>query len=520
MHCRKVAVPWNFYILRNNAVYIDSYTVVISRNIATNFYFHLFSPPCQLLPYVLWNSGLSYWLHICATNIQNPNRTRSKAQHTAMNHDKSIMWRKTVQWERLESVSHGWPTLETPHNTAFVQAVTEALFGGAAADTSWPACWNNAWRTILKPAAYACTKSVKGYEKFLMLATSSLDKSTLSLEVERSFNRALTSLFPFFNVCLEQATRGFYGNWSTIDEFNIQRSNPWNVCVCVCDAVCVCVCQNEKKCQANGKHDKRHRRTGGSTSSKQQQAQRKENYKRKRPVSSVDYCHHVYVCVWVCVCVSMCVSQWKESTGWMASTTSATYWYAVVSTMKRKIQQQESRPIICRSLQSFGAITKVHRSPVKGTKLVSLENPSLPKTNKSSHFRLQLKTKVYTKHHLKPEVRFFRKPTPKRIFVRFTGLLRTCAMTPCRRKRGSSQVNLHVDSLPVSGPTVNGSVPAHACSMSPCFLRWDISILPTMEMCFSVILDISKLINFINWWFWRFRKLLLFSNWDRFTVTF
>ena len=29
-------------------------------------------------------------------------------------------------------------------------------------------------------------------------------------------------------------------------------------CVCVC--VCVCVCHNEKKCQTNGKHDKRHRR--------------------------------------------------------------------------------------------------------------------------------------------------------------------------------------------------------------------------------------------------------------------
>ena len=33
-----------------------------------------------------------------------------------------------------------------------------------------------------------------------MLATSSLDKSTLSLEVERSFNRAVTSSFSFFNV--------------------------------------------------------------------------------------------------------------------------------------------------------------------------------------------------------------------------------------------------------------------------------------------------------------------------------
>ena len=30
------------------------------------------------------------------------------------------------------------------------------------------------------------------------------------------------------------------------------------MCVCVC--VCVCVCHNVKKCQTNGKHDKRHRR--------------------------------------------------------------------------------------------------------------------------------------------------------------------------------------------------------------------------------------------------------------------
>ena len=74
----------------------------------------------------------------------------------------------------------------TQHSS--VHPVAEALFGGAAADTSWPA-WNNAWRSILMPAAYASTKSVKGYE---MLATSSLDKSTLSLEVERSFKRAVT----------------------------------------------------------------------------------------------------------------------------------------------------------------------------------------------------------------------------------------------------------------------------------------------------------------------------------------
>ena len=113
-----------------------------------------------------------------------------------------------MQWERLESVSRGWPTPETSRNTAFVLPVAEALSGGAAADTSWPA-WNNAWQSILMPAAYASTKSVKGYK---MLATLSLDKSNLSLEVKRSFNLAVTSLFPFFNVWLEQATRGFYGN--------------------------------------------------------------------------------------------------------------------------------------------------------------------------------------------------------------------------------------------------------------------------------------------------------------------
>ena len=50
---------------------------------------------------------------------------------------------------------------------------------------------------IIKSAAHASMKTVKGYE---MLATSSLEKSTLSLEVERSFNRAVTSLFPFFEI--------------------------------------------------------------------------------------------------------------------------------------------------------------------------------------------------------------------------------------------------------------------------------------------------------------------------------
>ena len=50
---------------------------------------------------------------------------------------------------------------------------------------------------IIKFAAYANMKTVKRYE---MLVTSSLEKSTLSLEVERSFNRAVTFLFPFFDI--------------------------------------------------------------------------------------------------------------------------------------------------------------------------------------------------------------------------------------------------------------------------------------------------------------------------------
>ena len=32
------------------------------------------------------------------------------------------------------------------------------------------------------------------------------------------------------------------------------------VCVRAYVRACVCVCHNEKKCQTNGKHDKRHRR--------------------------------------------------------------------------------------------------------------------------------------------------------------------------------------------------------------------------------------------------------------------
>ena len=48
------------------------------------------------------------------------------------------------------------------------------------------------------------------------------------------------------------------------------------LCVFVWVCVCVCVCHNEKKCQTNGKHDI------DDTSSKLQQAQRKENYNKRK----------------------------------------------------------------------------------------------------------------------------------------------------------------------------------------------------------------------------------------------
>ena len=64
------------------------------------------------------------------------------------------------------------------------------------------------------------------------------------------------------------------------------------VCVCcvsVCIIMCVCVCVTMKKSarrMASTTSDT------GDTSSKQQQAQHKENYnKSKRPVSLVDHCH-------------------------------------------------------------------------------------------------------------------------------------------------------------------------------------------------------------------------------------
>ena len=75
---------------------------------------------------------------------------------------------------------------------------------------------------------------------------------------------------------------------------------------------------------------------------------------------------------------------------------------------------------------------KSSQKPSETNKISFTWNPSLsPKrTNlRTSGFNSQ--TNVYTKHHLKPEVRFFRNPPPSQTnFIRFTGLLRTFAMGP------------------------------------------------------------------------------------------
>ena len=74
-----------------------------------------------------------------------------------------------------------------------------------------------------------------------------------------------------------------------------------HVCACACVrarvcaralvCVCVCVCHNEKK---GARRMASTTSDTGDTSSKQRQAQCKENYNKsiiKRPVSSVDHCH-------------------------------------------------------------------------------------------------------------------------------------------------------------------------------------------------------------------------------------
>ena len=67
------------------------------------------------------------------------------------------------------------------------------------------------------------------------------------------------------------------------------QSKAQHVCVCVCVCLCACVCHNEKR---GARRMASTTSDTGDTSSKQQQAQCKENYnKSKRPVSSVDHCH-------------------------------------------------------------------------------------------------------------------------------------------------------------------------------------------------------------------------------------
>ena len=87
-------------------------------------------------------------------------------------------------------------------------------------------------------------------------------------------------LFHRFTKIVDDGFKGDHRFLTARDQVN----STVRACVCVC----VCVCHNEKSARrmASTTSDT------GDTSSKQQQAQRKENYnKRKRPVSSVDHCH-------------------------------------------------------------------------------------------------------------------------------------------------------------------------------------------------------------------------------------
>ena len=69
--------------------------------------------------------------------------------------------------------------------------------------------------------------------------------------------------------------------------------------------------------------------------------------------------------------------------------------------------------------------------------------PPLKRTKvRTSGFNSQ--TNVYTKHHLKPEVRCFRKLPPSETnFVRFTGLLRSFAMVPKEESCERSEQDLY-----------------------------------------------------------------------------
>ena len=128
-----------------------------------------------------------------ATLTQNEPRTKR---------DKSIAWRKTMQWERPVSVTLRWPTPETSRNTVFVRAAAEAACGGAAANASWPA-WNDAWRSI--PSRHENSEWVRRANDFE-------SRQEHLFTGGWTFNRTVTALFPFSDVWLEQATRSFYGD--------------------------------------------------------------------------------------------------------------------------------------------------------------------------------------------------------------------------------------------------------------------------------------------------------------------
>ena len=137
-----------------------------------------------------------------------------------------------MQWERPVSealVHYASPTnLSASRNIAFVRTIAEAPFSGGAAGASW-STWNNARRSIVKPAAYASTRTVKGYEK---LVTLGLNKSILSLEVERSFNHVhsfvQSSLIPFFEVWSEQTTCSFHNDGQR--SFSVRsRHGAWTI---------------------------------------------------------------------------------------------------------------------------------------------------------------------------------------------------------------------------------------------------------------------------------------------------
>ena len=137
-----------------------------------------------------------------------------------------------MQLERPVSealVHYASPTnLSASRNIAFVRTIAEAPFSGGAAGASWSA-WNEPRRSIVKPAAFTSTKRVKGYEK---LVTLGLDKSILSLEVERSFNHVhsfiQSSLFPYIEVWSEQTTCSFHNDGRR--SFSVRsRHRAWTI---------------------------------------------------------------------------------------------------------------------------------------------------------------------------------------------------------------------------------------------------------------------------------------------------